>query len=197
MLSIVSGGAQDVELLINWLPTYLPQFSKFYNIISGISLGGHTSWRVASSGLASKGKLHGAAIIIGCPNLSALLLSRLGVDLDALNVPIDQVYTVPYDKLSALLNETQRKQWPKALSQVLAELDEITDTQYPWNLPTYILNGKLDPLVPNKFTEPWLTKRRAEGYENIEYFVQENTGHTCTKEMVHNVAQWLVRLFAA
>lgn len=195
MISIVSGNAQDVELLIDYLPAYLPEFKRFYNVMSGVSLGGHTSWRIATSSLATKGKLHGLAIIIGCPNLSALLLSRLGVNLDALNVPIAEVYTVPYDNLSTVLTESQRQRWPRALSELIAGLDRETDERFPRDIPTYILNGKHDALVPNKYAEPWVEKRRAEGYSNIEYFVQEKTGHTCTKQMVDNVSQWLIRLF--
>ncbi|OKL61830.1 hypothetical protein UA08_02483 [Talaromyces atroroseus] len=196
LVSMVSGSAQDVELLIDYLPAYLPEFQTFYNIMSGISLGGHTSWRLATSSIATKGKLHGLAIIVGCPNLSAMLLSRLGVDLDALGVSLDQVRTVPYSELSAKLNKSQRTRWPRALSELFAGFDRETDERFPRHIPTYILNGKLDSLVPDKFTQPWVAKRRAEGYENIDYFVQENAGHSCTDQMVENIAQWLARLFS-
>lgn len=197
MLSGISGGAQDSELLMDYLPTYLPQFNNFYNIGFGISLGGHVSWRLGTSAIATRARLHGLVIIIGCPNLSALLLGRLGVDLEALNVPIDEVYTIPYDKLSESLTESQRKRWPRALSQHIAEMDEVTAKWFPQNIPTCIMDGKLDPLVPDRFTEAWVKKQHALGYENIEYFVQENTGHTCTKEMVDNASRWLIQLLAA
>ncbi|KAH8703500.1 Alpha/Beta hydrolase protein [Talaromyces proteolyticus] len=193
MIGAVSGSAQDIELLINYLPTYLPQFDKFYNVVSGVSLGGHTSWRV---GTDANSKLQGLAIVIGSPNLTGLLLSRLGVKIGELSVPEDELYTVPYDKLSPVLTEEQRRRWPRALSELIAELDRNTAEKFPRNVPTYILNGKLDPLVPDRFTKAWVAKRRDEGYANIDYFVQENTGHTCTDVMVDNIAQWLVKLFS-
>lgn len=201
MLSIISGSAHDYELLIEYLPTYLPDFNRFYNFMSGTSLGGHTSWRVATSPIAQKGKLHGVAIIIGCPNLTSLLLSRLGVDLEAaaqeFKVPLDLVHVIPYEKLSTILTEEQQQRWPKALAELTTSLDRVTEQSYPRDIPTYILNGKLDPLVPDKFTAQWVKHRReVERYDNIEYFVQENTGHACTNQMVDNVSQWLVGLLS-
>uniref|UniRef100_A0A093VHW8 Acyl-protein thioesterase 1 n=1 Tax=Talaromyces marneffei PM1 TaxID=1077442 RepID=A0A093VHW8_TALMA len=171
----------------------------FYNFMSGISLGGHTSWRVATSPVAQRGKLHGVAIIIGCPKLTSLLLSRLGVDLEAaaqkFSVPIDLIYTISYDKLSTILTDQQRQRWPRALAELAASLDRVTEQSYPRDIPTYILNGKLDPLVPDKFTAQWVKQRReVDKYDNIEYFVQENTGHTCTNQMVDNVSRWLAGL---
>ena len=201
MLSIISGSAQDYELLIDYLPTYLPEFNKFYNFMSGISLGGHTSWRVATSPVAQQGKLHGVAIIIGCPKLTSLLLSRLGVDLEAaaqqFKVPLDLVHIISYDKLSTILTEEQRQRWPRALAELTTSLDRVVEQSYPRDIPTFILNGKLDPVVPDKFTAQWVKQRGIERYNNIKYFVQENTGHTCTNQMVENVSQWLVGLLRA
>jgi fermentation-respiration switch protein FrsA (DUF1100 family) len=192
MLSVISGAAQDFDLLIDYLPTYLPQFNKFYNIMSGMSLGGHTSWRLGTN---SSSKLHGLAIIIGSPNMAALLLNRLGVDSNVLSPLADDIYKIPYDTLSGLLTEEQRRRWPRALHDLVAELDRNTAEKFPKDVPTYILNGKLDPLVPDRFTEAWVAKRKAEGYTNLDHFAQENTGHTCTQVMVGNIADWLVKLF--
>lgn len=198
MLSIISGSAYDYKLLIDYLPVYLPEFNKFYNFMSGVSLGGHTSWRVATSPVAQEGKLHGVAIIIGCPNLTSLLLSRLGVDLEAaahqFRVPLDLVHVISYDKLSTILTEEQRQRWPRALAELTTSLDRVVEQSYPRDLPTFILNGKLDPMVPDKFTAQWVKQRGIERYDNIKYFVQENTGHTCTNQMVDHVSQWLVGL---
>lgn len=168
--------------------------------MSGISLGGHTSWRVATSSVAQKGKLHGVVIIIGCPKLTSLLLSRLGVDLEAaareFSVPLDLVHTISYDKLSKILTDEQRQRWPRAVAELTTSLDQVVEQSYPNDIPTFILNGKLDPLVPDKFTAQWVKQRSIERYDNIEYFVQENTGHTCTNEMVDNVSKWLVKLLS-
>lgn len=198
MLSIISGSAYDYELIIECLPTYLPEFNKFYNFMSGVSLGGHTSWRVATSPVAQKGKLHGVAVIIGCPKLTSLFLSRLGVDIEAaaqqFKVSLDLVHMIPYDKLSTILTEEQRRRWPRSLAEFTTSLDRVVEQSYPRDIPTLILNGKIDPLVPDKFTAQWVKQRTAEGYDNIEYISQENTGHKCTSEMVDNVSRWLVNL---
>ncbi|EED18632.1 conserved hypothetical protein [Talaromyces stipitatus ATCC 10500] len=198
MLSSISGGAHDYELLIDYLPTYLTEFNNFYNFMSGISLGGHTSWRIATSSVAQRGKLHGLAIIIGCPKLTSLLLARLGVDLEAtaskFDVSEDLIHIIPYDKLSTILTEEQQRRWPRALANLVTEMDRVTEQAYPRNIPTYILNGRLDPLVPDKFTAQWVKQRKTEGYQNIEYLAQENTGHACTNQMVDNVSGWLVRM---
>lgn len=192
MLSVISGSAQDFDLLIDYLPTYLTQFNKFYNIMSGMSLGGHTSWRLGTN---SSSKLHGLAIMIGCPNLAALLLNRLGVDSNALSSLADDLYKTPYDTLSELLTDEQRRRWPRALHDLVAELDRNTAEKFPKDVPTYILNGKLDPLVPDRFTEAWVAKRKAEGYSNLDHFAQDNTGHTVTQAMVDKITGWLVKLF--
>ncbi|CRG91271.1 hypothetical protein PISL3812_08319 [Talaromyces islandicus] len=192
MLSIISGSAQDFDLLIDYLPTYLPQFKKFYNIMSGMSLGGHTSWRLGTN---SSSKLHGLAIVIGSPEMAALLLNRLGVDANALSALGDDLYKIPYDTLSQVLTEEQRRRWPRALHGLVAELDRNTAENFPRDVPTYILNGKLDPLVPDRFTEAWVAKRKDEGYANLDHFAEENTGHACTQVMVDNIASWLVKLF--
>ncbi|KAF3407676.1 hypothetical protein DPV78_000489 [Talaromyces pinophilus] len=201
MLSIISGSAQDYELLIDYLPASLPEFDKFYNFMSGISLGGHTSWRVATSPVAQNGKLHGVAIIIGCPKLISLLLSRLGVDLEAaaqqFKVPLDLVHIISYDKISSILTDEQRQRWPRAIAELTTSLVRVVEQSYPRDIPTFILNGKLDPMVPDKFTAQWVKQRGVERYGNIKYCVQENTGHTCTNQMVENVSQWLVGLLSA
>lgn len=196
LLSSIAGSAQDLELLIDH-PLYLPSnFEKVYNIISGISLGGHISWRLATSRAAARGKIHGLAIVIGCPNLTGLFLSGLEVDTAALITPSAALYIVPYDKLSAILNDRQRRLWPRAVSELLTELDRVTDENFPKNIPTCILNGKLDQLVPDVLIHTWVTKKRAEGYTNIKYLVYPNAEHICIREMVDMIAKWLMTIFA-
>ena len=196
MLSSIAGSAHDLELLIDYLPLYLPgRFEKFYNVVSGISLGGHISWRMATSSVAARGKIHGLAIVVGCANLTALLLSRLGVSTAAFTVPLNKLYGLPYDQLSAILMEVQRQRWPRAVSELLTELDRATDEAFPRNIPTLVLHGALDQLVPNIITEANVTNQKAEADANIEYFVQQNAGHTCTLEMVDRMAEWLATLF--
>ncbi|EXJ69290.1 uncharacterized protein A1O5_07326 [Cladophialophora psammophila CBS 110553] len=196
MLSSIAGCAHDLELLIDYLPLYLPTyFENFYNVVSGISLGAHISWRMATSSAAARGKIQGLAIVAGCPNLTALFLSRLGVNTAELAIPLNELCGLQYDQLSACLTEEQRRRWPPAVSEILGELDRATYETFPCNNPTLVLHGMLDQLVPNIITETWITKKRAEVDAAIEYFVYANAGHTCTAAMVDRIAEWLTTLF--
>lgn len=196
MFSSVSGSAHDFQLVFDYLPTYLPGISRSYNVMSGISLGGHTTWRIAVSEAAAQGQVHGLIPIIGSPHLTALLLDRLRVGTSNLNTAAEDLYKVPYGQLSPFMTEDQRQRWPQTLSELVSRLDRETNENFPQDIPMLIQNGELDTSVPDKFTSPWVQKRKAEGYTNIEYFVQGNTGHTCTKEMVANISNFLVKLFA-
>lgn len=44
-------------------------------------------------------------------------------------------------------------------------------------------------------TASWLERRRdrlgGDGVADTELFVQDNTGHSCTKEMVAKIADWI------
>ncbi len=69
------------------------------------------------------------------------------------------------------------------------------------HVPTLICNGKQDQLVPTFLTEEWLEKRRTSKQlvpgenKNVKLFVQENTGHSCNKEMVALISDWLGVIF--
>jgi fermentation-respiration switch protein FrsA (DUF1100 family) len=197
LLSVVSGSAQDFKLILDYLPSYFPQFSRFYNIMLGISLGGHTAYRLAS---LSPGQIEGFAIVVGCPTLGSLLLSRLGIDAAALGTSVAELGDVSYDKLEKIMNKEQRRRWPRALAGLVREGDRKVYEEFPADAPLLICNGKLDPLVPMFHTASWLEKRRenifAPGEEGkVNFFVQDNTGHSCTKEMVGMIAAWIGHMF--
>lgn len=216
VLSIISGSAQDFKLVLDYLPAYLPQFTCFYNIMAGVSLGGHTAWRMAS--LASD-QLSGLAIVVGCPSLSSLLLSRLGIDATALDTTSEELDGVSYEQLESVMNEQQRRRWPKPLAEIVREGDRKVSEEFPTQIPVLLCNGVDDRLVPARYTAHWVGKRRimrngnrnvkknekppspvtlGEGeaeQEKVTFFVQENTGHSCTKEMVAMTAAWIGGIF--
>jgi len=197
LLSIISGSAQDFKLILDYLPAYLPQFTHFHNVLLGISLGGHTAYQIAS---LAKGQLEGYAIVVGCPNLTSLLLSRLGVDPTIFDTTLEELNSVTYDRLEKTMNKVQRRRWPKALAEVVREGDRKVYEEFPDDVPVLICNGKYDALVPAFYTASWLEKRRARSHAhrkdgNVQFFVQENTGHSCTKEMVAMIASWLGALY--
>lgn len=203
LLSIISGSAQDFKLILDYLPMYLPQFTVFHNIMAGISLGAHTAYRLAS---LAPHQLRGFAIIVGCPSLTSLLLSRLGIDPASLGTTTTELDSLSYDRLEKVMDEQQKLRWPRALAELVREGDRKVYEEFPADVPLLICSGKQDPLVPAFYTASWLEKRRrrrrtglpSETEEgNVKFFVQENTGHSCTKEMVAMMAVWLGKMFEA
>lgn len=190
LLSMISGSAQDFKLVADYLPAYLPRATRVYNIMAGVSLGGHAAWRIAS--LAYPGQFHAFAMIVGSPDLSSLLLDRLGVDVQSLDQQGDDD-GVSYEQLYRLMNAQQRRRWPPAIHELVREGDRKVATEFPTNVPILLCNGKYDQLVPAKYTASWVGKRKH--LKNIKFFVQDNTGHSCTKEMVAMVADWLGDIF--
>ncbi|KAI1617571.1 Alpha/Beta hydrolase protein [Exophiala viscosa] len=193
LLSLISGSAQDFKLILDYLPSYFPQFKRFYNIMAGVSLGGHTAWRMASM---AQEQLHGLAMIVGCPNLSALLLSRLGVDPASLGTTEDEMHNVSYDILEKVMNEEQRRRWPRPLAELVSSGDRKAADEFPADVRLLLCNGRQDPLVPARHTAAWV-RRQQERHcaEKVRFFVQDNTGHSCTKEMVGMLAAWLGNMF--
>lgn len=191
---MISGSAQDFKLVVDFMPAYLPQFSGFHNIMMGVSLGGHTAWRLAA---LAPGQFEAFAIVVGCPNLTSLLVERLGIDPNDLNTKGEELDTVSYEHLSKVMNEQQRRRWPSALAELVREGDRRVYEEFPTDLPLLMCNGVHDQLVPARYTSSWLERRSRMNNESVSknkksrLFVQENTGHSCTKEMVNMIAEWL------
>jgi pimeloyl-ACP methyl ester carboxylesterase len=197
LLSVISGSAQDFKLILDYLPGYFPQFTRFHNIMLGISLGGHMVYRLAS---LWGGQIEGFAIVVGCPTLGCLLLSRLGIDAAALGRTAAELGDVRFDDLEKIMNKEQSRRWPRALAELVRESDRKVYEEFPAGTPVLICSGKQDPLVPAFHTASWLEKRHvnilAPGEEEkVKFFVQENTGHSCTKEMVGMIAAWIGHMF--
>lgn len=191
LLSMISGSAQDFKLILDYLPAYLPQFSRFHNIMAGVSLGGHTAWRMAS--LVDPGQIEGYAMVVGCPSLTPLLLSRLGIDEASTDGE-----TMSYDDLLQRMTEEQRRRWPKVLADIVERSDMNIAERSPMKVPMLLCNGAVDPLVPAKYTQAWVDRRtQVDKRDLVRLFVQENTGHSCTKEMVALIASWLTDVFQA
>ncbi|KAL3419853.1 hypothetical protein PVAG01_08351 [Phlyctema vagabunda] len=185
LMSLIDGSALDFKLVMSYLPAYLPQCRSFYNIMGGVSLGAHTAWRMAA---LVPGKIDAFFMVVGCPNLTALMLSRLGIDPEQLSTTPEELYKVSYDDLTQVMTEQQRKRWPRVLSQLVSEQDRLVDEAFP-PVPVLLMGGKQDRLVPVRHTRAWVRQRR--GRAEVELFVQDNTGHSCTEEMVGRVSAWL------
>jgi hypothetical protein len=92
------------------------------------------------------------------------------------------------------------RRWPQTLAELVREGDRKVYEEFPTDVPVLICNGSEDRLVPASYTAPWIEKRRKnglipEGDDNLKLFVQENTGHSCTKEMVAMIVVWIGDIF--
>ena len=130
---MIEGSAQDFKLIMDFIPAYLPDCARLYNIMGGISLGGHTAWRSASLAL---GRFHGFAIVVGSPNLTSLLLSCLGIQID-----VSGIDTLEYKKLYKLMNPQQRRMWPHTLDKLVREGDRVVAESLLTDVPILLCNG--------------------------------------------------------
>ncbi|PTB63642.1 hypothetical protein BBK36DRAFT_1171118 [Trichoderma citrinoviride] len=199
LISMISGATQDFKLVVDFLPAYFPQFNRMHNIMLGVSLGAHTAWRMS---LAAPGQFEAYAMVVGCPSLSSLLLKRLGVDAVAMGVKAEELDTVTYEDLEKAMDEQQRLRWPRALAELVRQDDKRVFEDFPSELPLFLCHGECDRLVPARYTTSWLQRRSAILKRNVmsengktRVFIQENTGHSCTKEMVAMLADWLGGLY--
>jgi pimeloyl-ACP methyl ester carboxylesterase len=201
LCSGIEGSTQDTLLVVEYLPSVLPTVveTPIRNIITGVSLGGHISWRVAN--LLGPDKVHGIVPIISTPNLALMLVDRfynqvLGRKLE---IPegISQV-EFANSTYRALLDGPERQKLASALPTSLWETVSKVDCQLEtdFRIRTFILCGRDDPLVPAAFNERWLTQRNRDRHEQIKIFIQPNTGHTLTPEMVDLAGTWLIELLS-
>jgi len=127
---IADGIAQDIQMVMRYLRLYVEdRFNPTEFVISGHSLGGHTSWNI----LADEPKIKAAIISVGCPNMHDLMVDRLG-GKDVVD-PI---------------------RWPGSISEYYSERDQRVSRIEGKQI--LILNGALDKLVPSRFSAPWVEK---------------------------------------
>lgn len=187
MISEVFGDAQDYTVIAQFLPAYLPQcYNKVFNIMSGISLGGHTTWRTA---VTSNNLFDAYAPIIGCPNLSRMMIERLQVELP--ESLANETTPLNYEDVEAYMTDDQKEKWPRHFANIVYENDVNISNIDRAAKPILVLNGGLDPLVPNRFSIIWNSIKPS---EKVTLIAQDNAGHQCTLEMVNHLENWVSKL---
>jgi hypothetical protein len=116
-----------------------------------------------------------------------------------LGTSVAEIGDVSYDRLEKIMKKEQSRRWPRALAELVREGDRKV-YEFPPDTPLLMCNGKQDQLVPTFHTASWLEKRRENilvpGEEKkVRFFVQDNTGHSCTKGMVGMIAAWIWHMF--
>lgn len=214
MMSGIQGSAQDVELVMEYLPTYLPALigkcglndilvrqwgpERYIDVVSGVSQGGHVAWQVAV-----KGRAKAVIPIIGTPYLTYLLIHRrlaqstnnnlssedAEVVLNKLKTPLYKL--TPDEVLEKVFKDDDGSHvfYPNALHEIVAEMDRKVFEEIPNELHVLIINAAQDPLVPSKFSNSWLSSRPVSS--NSVFFQQPDVGHVCTQPMVDRLSQYL------
>ncbi|WWC63824.1 uncharacterized protein I303_106429 [Kwoniella dejecticola CBS 10117] len=170
MAAKVSGGAQDVQLIIDFLAAYLfPLGQKTIDewIITGISLGGHVAWRL----LREEPRIKIGIPIIGLPFESFPKYMRPRAE--AMGIPF-----VP-------------PTYPPSLIPFLE--DDVDHHKYKGKKILTIHGGhdKLVPLDKGQADIDAVLKVVNESGGKGEIWVDENTGHAVSKEMVEKTAEWV------
>ncbi|OJJ50358.1 hypothetical protein ASPZODRAFT_164322 [Penicilliopsis zonata CBS 506.65] len=169
MLSTIDGIVSDAQIVIKYLAAYVDGlFTPARFIASGVSLGGHVSWNL----LAQEPRITDAVIVIGSPNLTDMMLDRLGGYKSPSEVPTDT------------------KEWPKAIEKLYLDRDASLERISGKNI--LILNGAVDPLVPSRFTHAWMDKYA--GNNKVTFIEQEETGHNLTYQMMDHTVNWLLQV---
>ncbi|KAH7160468.1 Alpha/Beta hydrolase protein [Dactylonectria estremocensis] len=171
MLSMMDGIVADVQTIITFLESYVEGlFTPTKFIVTGTSLGGHVAWDI----LARDDRVNNGIIIVGSPNLTDMLVERL------------DRYTSTTDGV------TGSKEWPKSIEKLYLardkRLEEISGKEF------LILNGAIDPLVPAKFTLPWVQKFGANN--KVTLVEQEDNGHWVSLQMMEKMVNWVMEALA-
>ncbi|KAK9373833.1 Alpha/Beta hydrolase protein [Lipomyces chichibuensis] len=166
MLSMVDGIAIDTQTVMTYLESYVGDlFTPTQFIASGVSLGGHVTWNL----LASDSRIQVGIPIVGCPDMTSLVIDRLGTYTSVEQIP------------------EGTKEWPKSLEELYASRDKnITAIR---GKKILVLNGVLDTLVPDKFTKPWIEKYAANN--DVKYIPLEDNGHYLSWRMIDEITEWL------
>ena len=147
-----------------YLESYVDgQFVPTEFIVTGLSLGGHATWNI----LAEDPRITKAVIIVGSPNLTSLLLERLG-----------GYNSVPEGT----------REWPHALEKLYQARDDGVSRISGKTI--LILNGLHDTLVPSRFTHLWMEKHAANN--DVRFIEQGENGQWLSYEMMDKMIDWLL-----
>ncbi|BGP43711.1 hypothetical protein JCM10449v2_007756 [Rhodotorula kratochvilovae] len=179
MMAIQTGTARDVSFLIDFLPSALfPHDERTVAdwFCAGISLGGHATWLA----LAHEPRITLGVPIIGSPSTHTLLTHR-AVHLPAPQGPLP--LSAPY--------------FPASLLALLAREDPANVPFAQWDgRRVLVLSGENDKLVNyvDGGSEAFVERLKTEANGvTVEAWVQPQTGHACTPEMIERTCEFLWR----
>ncbi|CDR44221.1 CYFA0S14e00980g1_1 [Cyberlindnera fabianii] len=198
MISCVDGGVLDLKNIVDYIPAYLPGYRNFKNVIrivAGVSMGGHISIRAVAN---YPGLFHAAIPIIGCFDLTTLMMKRLEPNLKGVTLFIHS-----YGILKHTMGEKHTK-YPQELFDITSREDSHISRFYDTKqTKTLALFGAEDNLVPFRYSIPFI---EAIGEDVVDYPPHIDTnktfqaykypcGHAVTTEMLQHITEFLLGLF--
>jgi alpha-beta hydrolase superfamily lysophospholipase len=192
MLSIISAAVEELKLIVDYLPAALPLFARFkvQKVVSGVSMGGHATIR----SVAKYPELWDGAIpIVGCFDLSSLMLNRLS------NFGEANLFTWSYDDIRKQIDD---KYYTEYLFQITARDDrKVLENYGTTGVKTLALFGENDPLVIPKYSSSFLQKMGTQfrNRDQIDFnstfqAINYPATHEVTDSMVIDMAKWLQAL---
>jgi acetyl esterase/lipase len=186
MYSILTGTAQDVSMLIDYLPTYLfpNEEQKIVDWgIMGISLGGHAVYGCLIDGRCSIGttdlddRLAWGCVVIGCPSYIDLMEYRL----EKCGLPVSAEYLPePFRRLVD-------RNSPGSYFRRTGDVPDALKTK-----DILILSGQDDNLVPWSASEPFVTKLQ-EGSPSVQVKLYPGVKHEFAPEMRTDFRNWFLK----
>ncbi|KXN84560.1 hypothetical protein AN958_12306 [Leucoagaricus sp. SymC.cos] len=176
MISTQAGTARDVSFLIDFLPAFLfPTSDRSIRTwgIAGKSLGGHSTWLA----LVHDKRISFGIPIIGCPDYLKLMRGRAA----RFSIPVAPPY------------------FPTGLLDMIARDDPAArpfdqlDASNPFlGRKILVLSGGADKLVPWDASKDFVEALEV-GLNGVKKtMVYEGVGHECTKEMLEDLADFVV-----
>jgi hypothetical protein len=189
MLSIISAAVEELKLIVDYLPAALPLFARFtvQKVVSGVSMGGHATIR----SVAKYPELWDGAIpIVGCFDLTSLMLNRLN------NFGEANLFTWSYADIKKLIDD---KYYPEYLFQITARDDKnVLENYGTTGVKTLALFGENDPLVIPKYSSSFLQKMGTQFHarDQIDFnssfqAIKYPATHEVTDSMIIDMAEWL------
>lgn len=207
MMSCIDGSVQDITLVMDYLPDLLPfKVDEYVNVVAGVSLGGHIAWRFAAY---HPYRVQALIPVVACPSLGLMMVHRfckqvLGLkegqfpsaDEAVLELQQAQTGLEAYKAIGTKTsNHEEQKYFPVSQFERTVATDIELETRFPAGLPTLLLCGETDRLVPCIYTKRWVNINDTNA--DVELFIQPDTGHMCTPEMVEYARGWLERYLAS
>ncbi|PRT53029.1 hypothetical protein B9G98_00649 [Wickerhamiella sorbophila] len=169
MLSVIDQAAAEVEMVAEYLPSYIGVLAQAVSnktavpLVTGVSLGGHISWKVGVGRFGASGNnyIKGIAPIIGCPDTLQMLKDRYAIQV------------------------TGGSDFPTLPPNAYQDRVDLIGKPFP----VLALCGADDTLVPASYTEQWAKEGTLAANQIV--YVQPKTGHECTPEMIDMLCDWI------